>query len=185
MHEPSDRALVLRTREGEVDAYGDLVRRYQTMVFNTCFRLCGERRQAEDLTQEAFLRGFERLHTFGEDRPFGPWIRTVATNLCFNHLQASRLQARDAEFSEEVIRPGDTLPSDPDQIFDRDLEHEAIHRAILQLPPPQRVVIEMRHFQGLAYEEIAAELKISIGKVKTDLFRARKTLAELLEELSP
>src|SRR5262245_32172101 len=88
MGEPADRTLVLRTRAGEVEAFGELVQRYQGSVFNVCYRLLGERREAEDLAQEAFLRAYQRLGTFDADRPLGPWLRRVAANLCLNHLQA-------------------------------------------------------------------------------------------------
>ena len=183
MQEPSDRALVLRTREGEVDAYGDLVRRYQSMVFNTCFRLCGERRQAEDLTQETFLRAYERLHTFDEGRPFAPWIRTVAANLCYNHLESGKAESWELGLEDEVVQIRDTGQSAPEQIYERKLEDQIVRAAILRLPPQQRTVIELRHFQSLSYEEISAALDISVSKVKTDLFRARKTLERLLEDL--
>lgn len=79
-----DRDLILRARRGETEAFGELVRLTQAAVFNVCYRLLGERREAEDLTQETFLRAWERLHTFDVERPFLPWIRRVAANLCLN-----------------------------------------------------------------------------------------------------
>ena len=70
-----DRTLARQARRGDAQAFGELVRRYQTSVFNVCYRLAGERREAEDLTQEAFLRAYERLASFDDARPFGPWMR--------------------------------------------------------------------------------------------------------------
>jgi len=84
MPDPSDRDLALRARRGDAEAFGELVRRYQASVFNVCYRLLGERREAEDLAQEAFIRAYERLDTFDADLPFGPWMRRVAANLCLN-----------------------------------------------------------------------------------------------------
>jgi RNA polymerase sigma-70 factor (ECF subfamily) len=80
MVDPTDRDLVLRTRRGEVEAFGEVVARYQQSVFNVCFRMLGERMEAEDLAQETFIRAYTRLETFDTERPFGPWIRRVATN---------------------------------------------------------------------------------------------------------
>src|SRR4030065_1961750 len=83
----TDQALVRQTRGGDVESYGLLVRRYQTSVFNVCYRVLGERREAEDLAQEAFIRAHERLRTYDETRPFGPWIRRVAAGLWLDHLR--------------------------------------------------------------------------------------------------
>jgi RNA polymerase sigma factor (sigma-70 family) len=87
MPDPSDRDLALRARRGDADAFGELVRRYQTSVFNVCCRLTGERREAEDMAQEAFIRAYERLGTFKPEMPFGPWMRRVAANVCLNRLE--------------------------------------------------------------------------------------------------
>ena len=87
-----DRALIVRARQGEAEAFGELVRRYQAAAFNVCYRLLAERREAEDLAQEAFIRAYGRLGSFDLERPFGPWMRRVAANLCLNRL-ASRAPA--------------------------------------------------------------------------------------------
>ena len=70
----TDRELALHTRKGDNEAFGELVRRYQVSVFNVCYRLMGEHREAEDLTQEAFVRGYQRIDRFDPGRPFGPWM---------------------------------------------------------------------------------------------------------------
>src|SRR5258708_30625650 len=80
MPDSSDRALVLRVRGGDSDAFGDLVQRYQTSVYNVCFRLLGEAGAAEDQAQEAFIRAYQRLDQFDAERPFGPWVRRGAAN---------------------------------------------------------------------------------------------------------
>src|SRR5689334_10553246 len=91
MNAPSDRDLILRARRGEADAFGELVMRYQTSVFNVCYRILHERAEAEDLAQESFMRAYDRLSTFDIQREFGPWIRRVAANLCLNHLESQRV----------------------------------------------------------------------------------------------
>src|SRR3972149_12273455 len=99
MTAPSGRDLILRARRGEADAFGELVTRYQTSVFNVCYRMLYERGEAEDLAQETFIRAHERLDSFDVERPFGPWIRRVAANLCLNHLSAQPAAA--AELDDE------------------------------------------------------------------------------------
>jgi RNA polymerase sigma factor (sigma-70 family) len=93
MDPPSDRDLAVRARRGDAAAYGELVERYQTSGFNVCYRMMGNRQEAEDMSQESFLRGYDRLATFDPARPFGPWIRRVAANYCLNRLFALRSHA--------------------------------------------------------------------------------------------
>src|SRR5262245_32026783 len=101
--EPHDGDLVQRAREGDPEAYGELVRRYQSSVFNVCYRLTGERTAAEDLAQDAFIRAFERLHMYDPARSFGPWIRRVAANLCLNQLSA--VPRAEAPLDDEAALP--------------------------------------------------------------------------------
>ena len=105
MNAPSDRDLILQARRGETEAFGELVTRYQTSVFNVCYRILHERGEAEDLAQESFLRAYDRLNSFDLKREFGPWIRRVAANLCLNHLESHKATAelddeRDADQSQ-------------------------------------------------------------------------------------
>jgi RNA polymerase sigma-70 factor (ECF subfamily) len=169
-----DRELIQRARRGDAEAYGELVLRHQTSVFNVCYRILHERAEAEDMSQETFLRARERLELFDEERPFGPWIRRVAANVCLNHLEA---QKQTAEWNEE--RDADESQR-PEMRVEARERSEQIRRALASLPARYRVVVELRHYQELSYEEIAAELKIPLSDVKSHLFRARKMLAEKL-----
>ena len=174
MSAPSDRDLIQRARRGDAEAFGELVLRYQTSVFNVCYRLLHERLEAEDMTQETFLRARDRLHTFDEERAFGPWIRRVAANVCLNHLES---QKRTVGLDEEHDADESQRPETQVELRERS---EQIRRALASLPARYRVVIELRHYQELPYEEIAAELNIPLSDVKSHLFRARKILAEKL-----
>jgi RNA polymerase sigma-70 factor (ECF subfamily) len=178
MESSPDRDLVEQTRRGRVDAYGELVRRYQTSVFNVCYRMLGERQEAEDLAQDAFLRAYQRLETFDVGRPFGPWIRKVAVNLCLNSLQRHRPPRLPLD--EEYDDPVDTDQPDPADLHERADQAVRLRREMAALPAHYRAVIELRHFQDMTYEEMAKALTISIGDVKTHLFRARRLLARRL-----
>jgi RNA polymerase sigma-70 factor (ECF subfamily) len=178
MHDPTDRNLVLRTRGGESEAYGELVVRYQASVFNVCLRMMGERREAEDLMQDAFIRAHARLRTFDEQRPFGPWIRRVAANLCLNRLKRTRSAEVPFEGVAERLE-GRSVPQPEQALIERERQLR-VRDAILQLPPHYRAVIELRHFQELSYADIGVELGIPLSDVKSHLFRARKMLAKRL-----
>jgi RNA polymerase sigma-70 factor (ECF subfamily) len=177
----SDRDLVVRVRRGEVDAYGDLVRLYQTSVFNVCYRLLGERGEAEDMTQDTFIRAYQRIQTFDIERPFGPWIRRVAANLCLNQLQ-KKFPAQTA-LEEEFALMEENWPGNPEASLENQERTDAIREALRALPVPFRAVIELRHFQEMDYEEIAQALHLPLNTVKSHLFRARKLLAQRLQNV--
>jgi RNA polymerase sigma-70 factor (ECF subfamily) len=174
MNAPTDRDLILRARRGDAEAYGDLVARHQTSVFNVCYRILHNRADAEDLAQETFIRALDRLHTFDLEREFSPWIRRVAANLCLNHIEA---QKPSAPLDEERDEDKTQSPGEQVEVKERS---EQIRSALASLPPHYRVVVELRHYQELSYDEIASELNIPLSDVKSHLFRARKLLAEKL-----
>lgn len=177
MTTPTDRDLILRARRGDAEGrevFGELVTCYQTSVFNVCYRVLHERGEAEDLAQEVFIRAYDRTHTFDIEREFGPWIRRVAANLCLNHLEGQKVTA---ELDDE--RDADHAPS-PESAQEVRERSEQIRKALVSLPANYRIVIELRHYQEMTYEEIAVELNIPLSDVKSHLFRARKILAEKL-----
>lgn len=174
MDAPLDRDLVLRAVRGEVDAFGELVTRHQTSVFNVCYRILHERGEAEDMTQETFIRAHGRLNTFNIEQSFGPWIRRVAANVCFNYLESQKITI---ELNDETAADESQSPESRLEVRERS---EEIHMALASLPPQYRIVVELRHYQEMSYDEIASELKIPLSDVKSHLFRARKILAEKL-----
>ena len=170
----SDRDLIQNARRGDADAFGELVTRHQVSVFNVCYRILHERAEAEDMAQETFLRAHERLDRFDDERPFGPWIRRVAANVCLNHLESRRVttQLDEERDADESLRPETQA-----EVHERS---EHVRGALASLPAHYRVVVELRHYQELSYDEIAAELNMPLSDVKSHLFRARKLLAEKL-----
>ncbi len=178
MEQASDHRLVMQTRGGEVEAFGELVRRYQTSVYNVCYRLLGVPAEAEDMAQEAFLRAYRRLNTYDAGRPFGPWMRRVAANLCLTELQ--RRRPVEVELDEEVRDRSDAPWSAPEFVRERRETARRVRQALLSLPERYRAVVELRHYHELSYDAIAADLGITVGDVRTRLFRARRKLADLL-----
>ena len=163
------------------------MQRYQNMVFSTAMRLLANQTQAEDVTQEVFLRAFEHFGELRESPTAGGWLKRVATNLSLNHL--TRYRARWSFFSElsagsadeESEKPVDfAAPDNLGEALEAADRHELVEQALQKLPPAQRVPLVLYHLEGLRYEEIAAQLKVSLGKVKTDIFRARETLRKKL-----
>lgn len=162
------------------------MQRYQNMVFSTAMRLVANSAEAEDIAQEVFLKAYERFHELRDSPTAGGWLKRVATNLSLNHL--SRYRSRWSFFSEMLSSRGEDedltidFPA-PDnlaeQLHDAD-RHQLLDQALQKLPPAQRVPLVLYHLEGLRYEEIAARLHVSLGKVKTDIFRAREALRRKL-----
>jgi len=161
------------------------VREYQDMVFATAVRLLGREADAEDVAQTVFLRAFERFDEVGDSPAVAGWLKTVTTNLCLNHL--SRYRARWQFFSEmkaphtgsrlaSRVAALTTAPAD----FDRMEQEERLERALRGLPDHQRVPLVLFHFEDMSYQAIAAALRISLAKVKTDIHRGREALKQEL-----
>jgi RNA polymerase sigma-70 factor (ECF subfamily) len=160
---------------------------YQNMVFSTAMRLVANASEAEDISQEVFLKAYARFDELRDSPTAGGWLRTVATNLSLNHL--SRYRSRWSFFSE-LFRGDDEADGEevdfaaPDTL-ERELAN-ADYRALLEqalqkLPPAWRVPLVLYHLEGLRYEEIATKLGVSLGKVKTDISRARESLRKKLK----
>ncbi|MDH5506257.1 MAG: sigma-70 family RNA polymerase sigma factor [Anaerolineae bacterium] len=180
MMQITDIELVQHTLNGDIELFGDLVQRYQQSVFNVCYRMLAERRDAEDLAQETFVRAYHKLNSFDQRRPFGPWVRKIAANLCLNHINLARPPQVDLEKHLEVV--ANPAGSTPEHAYLSAEASAQVRRAIWDLPGKYRAVIELRHFHNLSYQEIAAALEIPLSDVKSHLFRARKRLADDLRE---
>ncbi len=163
------------------------MRNYQNMVFTTAWRLLGSEAEAEDITQEVFLKAYERFEEIGGSPTVGGWLKTVARNLALNHLTRYRNRWRlfseyEKEDEGEAETFADRLPA-PDthqQAVDAADQREILEAALQALPAAQRVPLVLFHFENLNYEEIAARLNVSLGKVKTDIHRGREALRRKL-----
>jgi len=163
------------------------MRNYQNMVFSTAMRLLASQPDAEDVAQEVFLRAYERFDQLRDSPTAGGWLKTVARNLSLNHL--SRYRSRWSFFSELVGGGREDNEEYEIEFPAGDNESEMLHQAerrvlveqaLQKLPVAQRVPLVLFHFEDLSYEEIAAKLGISLGKVKTDIFRGREKLRQQL-----
>jgi len=165
------------------------MRNYQDMVYSTAARLTGNAAQAEDISQEVFLKAYENYDHLALSPTAGGWLKTVATNLSLNHLTRYRRRwrffsefGRDAEGGEEDAPPVEFAAADT---FFSDLEAEerriVVDGALAELPPHQRLPLVLFHFEEMPYDEIARKLGVSLAKVKTDILRARAALAKILQ----
>lgn len=175
-----DRQLVLKCREMQEQAYQDLMRRYEGYIYRLCQSFINNREDALDLTQETFIRVFQGLETYQLNRPFKPWLRQVAVNTCVNFLQrhSSAPLFLDQPVADGNLTLADTLASreDPAQEIEWQETGRFLQEAINRLPQVYRLLVVLRHQEGMSYKEIAEETGVPLGTVKTHLFRARAAL---------
>lgn len=156
------------------------------MVYTTAARLLGRGPDAEDVSQETFLKAFERFESLQGSLGAGAWLRTVAANLSLNHLNRHRSRWKlFSQLSEEDSAGIEERLAEPDSAvmeIPSGAEAGDLQEALLKLPDHQRAPLVLFHFEDMSYEDIAAKLDISLGKVKTDIFRGRGALKALLGE---
>lgn len=176
-------ALVRRCLAGDERAYRELVARYQRPVFSLAMRMVRRAEDAEDLTQDTFVRMFKALDRYDQERPFAAWLMTIATRLCIDHLRRKKLApismfqvsaSDDEEYTIEAEDPG----LKPDESASHAQEEQRSRDLIDSLPPHYRIVVVLRHQQDLSYEEIAEALQMPLGTVKARIHRARELLKQ-------
>ena len=164
---------VARAAGGDRRAFERLYREHVNRVYSLCVRMCGDRAQAEELTQDVFVRAWEKLTLFRGESAFGTWLHRLAVNVVLN---ARKGEGRRRARSEGTPESLDAIPRRPDQVGDRmDLE-----AAIALLPPGARRVFVLHDVQGYRHEDIAEQLGVTTGGSKAQLHRARTLLREAL-----
>lgn len=169
--EDEDR-LIGRCLDGDKAAFEPLVARYHGPLFRVAARLLGDREEARDVTQTAFLKAYQSLASCDRQRKFFSWIYRILVNECLNTLRGRR---RTQALDQGLAAP----PEQADRLVSAETRTR-VRRALLELSPEQRDVIVMRHFAEMSYEEVAAALKVPEKTVKSRLFSARQRLCELL-----
>jgi RNA polymerase sigma-70 factor (ECF subfamily) len=172
-----------RLRAGDAPAFEELVMAYQHRVFGVALRMLGNRAEAEDVAQEAFVRAHRALGEFRGDAKLSTWLYAITSRLCLNRLASGeRRMARQGE--DTLLRLSDAGPR-PDAALERLELETALGRAIAELPEDRRIVVVLRDLEGLPYEEIAHVLELELGTVRSRLHRARAELKEKLERFLP
>ncbi len=181
--ESTDAALVQQTLRGETEAYDCLVRKYQRQVYNLAYRMLGNSEDAGDLVQETFIRAYAALSSFRLDASFLTWLYKIASNLCIDQMRSRKSKgALSLDFEiEEGREPMADRSFAPEDRVVRGAVADIVDREVMNLPEKYRIVVIKRHLLGMSIEEIASELGLPSGTVKTHLFRAREMLRERLK----
>jgi len=187
-----DTVLVRKCRQGDSAATERLILKYQSRIYNAILRICADREDAAELTQDTFVKVIENIDKFEGRSSFYTWAFRIGVNLTLNHCQRSGklgLKSLDAEDSEndsstrrtlKEFITDDSLP-DPAVVAENKELCEAIEEALTKLDGDQRAVIVLRDIEGMNYAQIAKVLDIKLGTVRSRLSRARTNLREIME----
>ncbi|MDH5662317.1 MAG: sigma-70 family RNA polymerase sigma factor [Elusimicrobiota bacterium] len=186
-----DFELLAKFRKGDQHAFELLVRKYKMTVFNTIYSIIGNAQEADDIAQEVFLRVYTKAGSFKGKSSFSTWLYRITVNKCLDELKKrnNRIISYETEFNEEEkLKLKDVLASrekDSTQELIRKELQDIIQKAMNSLPEKYRIILTLKEIEGLSYNEISQVMKISVGKVKIWLFRARQKLKEKLAFLYP
>ena len=182
----SEADLVQRCLDGDAAAWDTLARGYWKRVFNIAYKFVAQVDEAEDLTQEIFVKLFRALPTYDRRASFETWLTRVSRNLCIDHYRRRRLHlvSLDAPLDQEPGERSRDLPDPaplPDELTSRRESASRMETLVQGLPPRYRIVILLRYKEDLAYEEIAEVLRLPLGTVKARLHRAHHLLKRRIE----
>jgi RNA polymerase sigma-70 factor, ECF subfamily len=163
-----DRLLVRRFLDGDQDAAGGLIDRYQRRLFNVALRMLGNVQDAEDVTQTVFANAFLALGSYDPKYRFFSWVYRMTVNESLNHLKRRKPMVTLDQHAS-IAAPG----TGADNVVEAE---DLVGKALLELTPKDRAVVILRHFQSLSYDEIAEVLKVPARTVKSRLFTARERL---------
>jgi RNA polymerase sigma-70 factor (ECF subfamily) len=180
-----DQELILQLKKGKMKAFRKLVEKYKKPAFFIALGLVGNREDAYDLSQEAFIRVYTNLGKLNPEHGFFSWFYTVLVNLCKNHLRSREIRGRyiksvdnDTEISSQV----NPVPG-PEVLAERNERSLRLWEEISKLPHEFKEIIMLKHFQGYSYREISRMLNIPMGSVMSRLYYARKKLKDNLKDI--
>jgi RNA polymerase sigma-70 factor, ECF subfamily len=178
----SEQDMVTLARKGDQAAFTLLVQTYQSAIYNLCYRMLGEADQAQDATQETFLRAYTQFHRYDPERPFKTWLFSIASHYCIDRLRRRRVTWLDIDdeplAGHPALREKRAGPEDSALQGERAADLQAL---LETLPAKDRAAVVMLYWYDLSYQEIAEATGTTVSAVKSRLHRARAAMAELLQ----
>ncbi len=175
-----DKELAHKCQQGDVDAYAQLVHRHRKMVYRVAYAILGDAEDAEDVVQEAFVRGYQAISRYDARYAFADWIRRITVNCALTRLRKQRRLGNGTSLSALVT--GEAADADPaGHAATNDLQDE-VRQALAALPPRQRAAITLFALADMDLAGVAEAMGCAVGTVKSHLHRARQKLAELLAD---
>jgi RNA polymerase sigma-70 factor (ECF subfamily) len=194
-----EEVLIALSQRGDVEAFNELVVRYQQTMFSAIFRMLGDYETAADVTQDAFLAAFRGLRTYRGGSSFRAWLMRIGTNMAYDHWR--RVQRRPTESLEALTKTDEPhapallealassgVGGDPEESLLTQELLALLQDALQHLPPDQRIAVVLRDVEGFSYEEVAETTQVTLGTVRSRISRGRARLRDYLtrhKELLP
>ena len=178
----NDRDMVDRCRQGNDDAWRELVDRFSQKVYSVAYHFTLKREDAEELSQEIFLKIFENLHRYDGGFPLIAWIASLSRNLCIDRYRRSKREKSFRFVTDDAVSPMLTSSDDPAADAIRRERTKMLFAALSEIPEDLAEILVLRDLDGLAYEEIGRALELPDGTVKSRLFRARTEVARKIRD---
>lgn len=172
----SDAELVRACLDGQADAFEVIVERHQRTVYRLCYRFVSNHEDANDLSQDVFLRAFRALHRFRGDATLGTWLHRIAVNVCLSRVSVKSPRTEPLDAERHVDHRREPAP----EMLVREERAERVRTALAQLPEKQRAALILRVYEEMTHPEIAATLGTSVGASKANVFHALRNLKRLL-----
>lgn len=184
--EQKEKRLIKKIKKGDHQAFAEMVDKYKNSVYVICLRMVGNRQEAEDLSQETFLRAYRYIGQFDMERKFSTWLFRIATNLSIDYLRRRKLGVSlDAEIpgteglSLEAMLPDEDVPL-PDEQTVRNEQERMVQQEIEHLPEKYRTAVVLKYIEDLSLKEISDIMEIPVATVKTRIHRGREILRKYL-----
>ena len=178
--------LIRQAGQGDESAFEQLVIAYEKPVYNLCLRMCGDRDEAFDLSQDTFIKAWHAISLFQGDSKFQTWLMRIASNTCIDHLRKKKrknvIPMTDLDREDEPLeRQIADYETDPAVLAEKAQDHEAVREAMSRLPDQDRLILSMRAIEDMSYREIGEALELQPGTVKSRISRAREKIRRSLD----
>lgn len=182
MEKATEKQMISRAKKGELTAFEALVTAYERRVFSLAFRFSNNEQDAQDITQEVFLRVYRSLKSFRGDSGFSTWLYRITANICIDHARTAKGNRAISLETEDGERPitDEAVQHQPEAAVQNTMLRDEINEALAMLSEEHRQIFLLREISGLSYTEIAHILTLEEGTVKSRLARARKQMRDIL-----
>jgi len=188
----SERVLIERSQQGDIESFEALIKKYQVYAYNIAYRMTSNKEDAKDITQEALIKAYKSINNFRFDSSFSTWLYRIVTNTCIDMLRKENkiktitidksIETDEGEYQREIRDNRDL----PEYMLEEKERREVIRRSIKKLSEKYREVLILRDIQNFSYEEISEITDLPLGTVKSRISRARYNLKEILsKEMEP
>lgn len=177
--------LIENAKSGDLEAYAEIIKLYKTKIYNVCYRILGSREEAEDISQETFIKVYSNLDKYNREYKFSTWVYKIATNLCIDRIRKKKpIYSLDNKWDdEEAMDWYSTIPDHgktPEEVVIANEQSKLIQEVFIRLPIKYRTIMTLKYVNELSLQEISKIVNLSISTVKTRLHRGREYARQLL-----